>query len=82
MGSERRNSERWLNVPEVDAVDNMQYNIYGIRSGQKRGMAQRKKNVDTQRAMQSVCQSTTKVWSLRCKGTFMGAHRIALLSHL
>lgn len=32
--------------------------------------------------MQRVCQSTTRVWSRRCRGTFRGANRMALRSHL
>jgi hypothetical protein len=52
-------------VPEVEALDNMQYIIYGIRSGQKTGMAHRKKKREIEEAMQSVWKRTINVCKRR-----------------
>lgn len=43
-------------------------------------MAQRKKNTDTESAMHNVWNNTTRVCSRRWRGTFIGAHRMALVS--
>jgi hypothetical protein len=45
-------------------------------------MAHRKKNVETESAMQRVWKRTASVCSLRCRGTFRGAKRIPLECHL
>lgn len=64
----------------MEALDTMQYIIYGIKRGQNRGIAHKKKKNDTKSAMLRVWNSTIIVCNRLLRGKLSGANLIPLLS--
>src|SRR5271163_4553729 len=73
----RMNLDRRASVPDVASLLNTSvYMRYGISRGQARGIAQARKNNERKAAIETLCQSTTRVCSRLRSGTFKGAHLI------